>query len=215
MQVKLVVVSGSTKHQQIKLRLPTVIGRGRTCTLQLPHPLVSRQHCEIYEEGGRLKVRDLGSLNGTFVSGQKVTTSDLPPGCQLGVGTVTFRVEYETSEKIPADAMPPGWTKGAKPASGQAPAAASSPTAPIPATPIPASPIAPVAGAGTPMAGRVAAPIAAPVASAIPVAGPIAPLAAPVAQPVAGYAAPTTATPVAGVPIAGVPVAAQPGVSPP
>jgi pSer/pThr/pTyr-binding forkhead associated (FHA) protein len=56
---------------------------------------VSRQHCELFELNGQLMVRDLGSLNGTFVNNQRITESPLAPNELLTVGTVTFRAVYE------------------------------------------------------------------------------------------------------------------------
>ena len=97
MNAKLIVVGGDAKAAEVKLRLPTVIGRGREATLTLPHPLVSRQHCEIYEDGGKLCVRDLGSLNGTFVNNHKIEQATiLPSGDLLTIGTVTFRAVYSS-----------------------------------------------------------------------------------------------------------------------
>ncbi|MCO6454246.1 MAG: FHA domain-containing protein [Pirellulaceae bacterium] len=95
MHAKLVVVGGDAKAAEINLKLPTIIGRGRNASLTLAHPLVSRQHCEIVEHEGRLLVRDLGSLNGTFVGNERITESILAPGELLTVGTVTFRAVYE------------------------------------------------------------------------------------------------------------------------
>jgi pSer/pThr/pTyr-binding forkhead associated (FHA) protein len=92
---KLVVVGGDVKTTEVELRLPSTIGRGKGTTIVLPHPLVSRQHCEIYEADGQLMVRDLGSLNGTFVNNERITDAPLPPGELLTVGTVTFRAVYE------------------------------------------------------------------------------------------------------------------------
>ena len=94
MEAKLIVVGGDAKATEIKLRLPTIIGRGRGATLTLPHALVSRQHCEIYEAQGQLHVRELGSLNGTFVGNEPITEAPLPPGELLTVGAVTFRAIY-------------------------------------------------------------------------------------------------------------------------
>jgi hypothetical protein len=99
LSVKLVVVGGEVKTAEIKLRLPSTIGRGRGATIMLPHPLVSRTHCELFESEGRLMVRDLGSLNGTFINNQRVTEAPLPAGELLTVGTVTFRAVYETDEE--------------------------------------------------------------------------------------------------------------------
>ena len=99
LSAKLVVVGGEVKTAEIKLRLPSTIGRGRGATIMLPHPLVSRTHCELFESDGRLMVRDLGSLNGTFINNQRVTEAPLPPGDLLTVGTVTFRAVYENDEE--------------------------------------------------------------------------------------------------------------------
>jgi predicted component of type VI protein secretion system len=100
LQAKLIVVGGEVKTQEVKLRLPTVIGRGKEANLKVPLALVSRAHCEIRERDGRLFIRDLGSLNGTFVNNYKITTEQpLLPGELVTVGTVTFRAEYEMRPK--------------------------------------------------------------------------------------------------------------------
>jgi len=100
LNVKLVVVGGDVKTTELTLRLPSTIGRGRGTSIILPHPLVSRQHCELYEADGQLMVRDLGSLNGTFVNNQRITESFLAPGELLTVGTVTFRAVYEIDNTL-------------------------------------------------------------------------------------------------------------------
>lgn len=72
----------------------------------LPQALVSRQHCEIFESGGKLMVRDLGSLNGTFVNNQKIAEpSQINSEELLSIGTVTFRVMYDAAG---ASSPPPG-----------------------------------------------------------------------------------------------------------
>jgi predicted component of type VI protein secretion system len=98
LNARLVVVGGEVKTAEIKLRLPSTIGRGRGATIMLPHPLVSRQHCELFEADGRLMVRDLGSLNGTFINNQRISEAPLPAGDLLTVGAVTFRAVYEVQE---------------------------------------------------------------------------------------------------------------------
>lgn len=94
LNVKLVVVGGEVKTTEITLKLPSTIGRGRGTAVVLPHPLVSRNHCELFEADGKLMVRDLGSLNGTFVNNERVTEAPLAPGELLTIGTVTFRAVY-------------------------------------------------------------------------------------------------------------------------
>lgn len=170
MQAKLVVVGGEAKAAEISLKLPTIIGRGRDATLTLPHPLVSRQHCEIFENNGQLFVRDLGSLNGTFVGSQRITEAPLPSGELLTVGTVTFRAVYEQAP-LPPQSSPivnsstptPRGSATVKPtvsplsATEKDPVVKSAATireAPTAAKPAPAAPAAPV---GEP---KVAKPVA-------------------------------------------------------
>jgi hypothetical protein len=53
-----------------------LIGRSRDCTIPLPqeaeHLDVSRHHCTLEIAPPSLRVRDLGSLNGTYVNGKKI-----------------------------------------------------------------------------------------------------------------------------------------------
>lgn len=96
LRAKLVVVGGDAKSKEVDLRLPTVIGRGREVSLTLPHPLVSRRHTELFEKDGYLYVRDLGSLNGTYVNNRKIDGEQrLAPNELLTLGNVTFRALYD------------------------------------------------------------------------------------------------------------------------
>ena len=110
LKAKLLVVGGDAKTAEVKLRLPTVIGRGKEgVTLTLPHQLVSRKHTEIFEKDSYLFVRDLGSLNGTYVNNKRIAEPQiLKPNELLTLGNVTFRAIYEVPEGAPIPAvMPP------------------------------------------------------------------------------------------------------------
>ena len=57
------------------IELPTgesVIGRSRACIVQIAETTVSRQHAIFVVEPGKVRLRDLGSSNGTFVNGERV-----------------------------------------------------------------------------------------------------------------------------------------------
>ncbi|MEM8680117.1 MAG: FHA domain-containing protein [Planctomycetota bacterium] len=94
LKAKLKTVGGSETQAEIQLRLPATIGRGRENAVSLNHPLVSRHHCELFEQDGLLVVRDLGSLNGTYIGRDRVEERALYPGDLLTVGSFTFRAIY-------------------------------------------------------------------------------------------------------------------------
>ena len=72
--------------------LPFRIGRQPGLELVLPSQLVSKAHAEIYERDGALRVRDLGSRNGTFLNREAVTDAPLREGDILYLADFEFRV---------------------------------------------------------------------------------------------------------------------------
>jgi protease PrsW len=88
MGLELTVESGSMSGHRIRPDDGAVVlGRDESCAVRfLDERLVSRRHAEVRAEGGRLFVRDLGSRNGTFVNGRRVSTAELRPGDTLRLG---------------------------------------------------------------------------------------------------------------------------------
>ncbi len=95
MEVTLIVIRGKVGRDEIAFHPPAVMGRSREADLTVAHPMISRQHCELYEVNGLLMVRDLGSLNGTVVGDRKVVESALCPDDRFSVGPFTFQVQYQ------------------------------------------------------------------------------------------------------------------------
>lgn len=104
-QAKLTVVGGKASKRTVALRLPTTIGRSRDADLTVAHPQISRKHCELVEAGGLILIRDVGSLNGTYVNSHRVKEAPLPPDATFSIGPLTFRVRYQY-EGNPADIPP-------------------------------------------------------------------------------------------------------------
>lgn len=79
---------------------PIIIGRSEECKLRIPLAAVSRKHCELFIEDDELRVRDLGSSNGTFVNKDRVSQRELIPGDLVSVGPVVFVVKIDGFPKI-------------------------------------------------------------------------------------------------------------------
>lgn len=96
MEVKLVMFrqDGARKDFTIQNK-NTVLGRGEECGLRIPLLAVSRKHCEIIKNDSQLKLRDLGSSNGTYVNSKRVTETALKPGDRLVIGPVIFTVQID------------------------------------------------------------------------------------------------------------------------
>jgi pSer/pThr/pTyr-binding forkhead associated (FHA) protein len=94
MDVNLVLVkkNGGTRNFPLNSTV-TVIGRRQDCDLCVPLMVVSRKHCEINQDQGHLRLRDLGSRNGTLVNGEKINEVDLGPGDRIAIGPVDFGVQ--------------------------------------------------------------------------------------------------------------------------
>jgi hypothetical protein len=77
----------------------TILGRDNTADIILDDPGISRQHTEIRvtSDGPHLvtNIRDLGSTNGTFVNGERITSQRLADGDRVNVGrtVLIFRAE--------------------------------------------------------------------------------------------------------------------------
>ena len=94
-QAKLTVVGGKASKQTVSLQLPTSIGRSRDASLTVAHPQISRKHCELIESEGLVVIRDVGSLNGTYVGSKRIKEAPLPPNATFSIGPLTFRIRYK------------------------------------------------------------------------------------------------------------------------
>jgi pSer/pThr/pTyr-binding forkhead associated (FHA) protein len=62
-------------------------GRHPESDIFLDDITVSRRHAEIVREGGHYVVRDVGSLNGTYLNRERVESAPLADGDELQIGT--------------------------------------------------------------------------------------------------------------------------------
>ncbi|MDX9910957.1 MAG: FHA domain-containing protein [Phycisphaerales bacterium] len=71
------------------------IGREDGNQIRIPLAAVSREHAEIESTGKVAHLRDLGSSNGTFVNGQKISDRELHPGDRVVIGSAMFVVRID------------------------------------------------------------------------------------------------------------------------
>ena len=86
----LIVQNGPTEGTLIPLQAGynATIGRATTNRIVMPDEICSRNHCEIFFDAGRWKLRDLGSRNGTRVRGEPISGDfTLTEGRQFQIGT--------------------------------------------------------------------------------------------------------------------------------
>ncbi|HMP02491.1 MAG TPA: FHA domain-containing serine/threonine-protein kinase [Gemmatales bacterium] len=93
----LLVIAGPDTNVKFELDEGQVlsVGRGADTATRLKDPQVSRKHCEIKVEGGRIVLTDLGSAAGTMVNGKRVTTHTLRSGDVIQIGGTQMRLHSE------------------------------------------------------------------------------------------------------------------------
>ena len=108
MNYALQVVRGRSEANTLRLMDGVnSIGRHNDCQIRIRSSQVSRRHCQLFEEGNKLILRDLGSSNGTFVNGKRVLGQQtLKPGDVLTIGGVTLRVDQLGAAPKSAAASP-------------------------------------------------------------------------------------------------------------
>ena len=75
-----------------------LVGRGESCGVRLPSPLVSRVHARVHADGGRVLIEDAGSKNGTWVNGARIEQwVELGDGDEVAFGL--FRVVFRSASE--------------------------------------------------------------------------------------------------------------------
>lgn len=70
------------------------IGRSPECSIFLDDVTVSREHAEISAGGQGFRIRDAGSLNGTYINRVRVDAVDLRNGDEIQIGKYRFKFVF-------------------------------------------------------------------------------------------------------------------------
>jgi transcriptional regulator with GAF, ATPase, and Fis domain len=105
--IAVVVLSGAQRGASVPLRGKVRVGKAPDNELVLGDETVSRHHCEITRAPDGVRVRDLGSTNGTFLESARIAEAVAPVGSVLRVGdavSVALRPSIELLEVEPYEA---------------------------------------------------------------------------------------------------------------
>ncbi len=168
-QFQLVMHAGPTPGKTFPLEGDVLtIGREAGNAVTINDAEVSRKHSQFVLQGGKYVLTDLGSTNGTFVNGQRITGQHvLQPGDTISLGEqisllyeAVVAVDPNATMVSPAAARPAAARPAARQAAAPAPAPAPVPAyaGQVPASPDPhaAAPAAPAQKGGLPMPAIIA-----------------------------------------------------------
>lgn len=98
---RLAIVAGPGAGREIVLPdLPASIGRGINTTIRLENDTsISRQHAEVYEQGGKLYLRDLNSTHGTYINGRRISAQRLEHDDRIKVGQTVLLFQAKAGKK--------------------------------------------------------------------------------------------------------------------
>jgi predicted component of type VI protein secretion system len=125
MTASLVIKEGPKAGGKLDIEGEVVIGR-ESESLELDDEQLSRRHAVLRTADGGLEIEDLGSLNGTFVNGQRIEgTTRLSDGDLIKVGQSVLAIQGGAG--APATVAAPIPTEAPAPEPAAAPAAAPAP----------------------------------------------------------------------------------------
>jgi pSer/pThr/pTyr-binding forkhead associated (FHA) protein len=96
MNARIRVVGGPLSGETINVRGgKLLIGREEDCHLRPNSEFVSRHHCALLLDDYTLRIRDLGSKNGTFVNGRRIGSTEtiLLHDDVVAIGETTFLID--------------------------------------------------------------------------------------------------------------------------
>ncbi len=94
------VVQGQRLGNRFPVGSRIVIGRDVGCDLQLFDEGLSRRHLLIESDSRGFRLEDLGSSNGSYVNGRRITQARLVHGDVITAGTTQLQFQVETDSRI-------------------------------------------------------------------------------------------------------------------
>jgi len=94
-----IIVSGNDQRREYDLAPVNTIGRHPDNTLQILDRIVSKEHAQVLRQpDGRYLFRDLGSLNGSFLHGERVHEHLLREGDEIMLGSTSLTFHEKSAQ---------------------------------------------------------------------------------------------------------------------
>lgn len=90
---------------------PAIVGRATQCDIVIPGTHLSRRHAEFTIHGNSLRIKDLGSANGTFLNDRRIEDTVAHSGDRIRIDVYSFRLvgpdteENKTRIRMPIEAI--------------------------------------------------------------------------------------------------------------
>lgn len=92
LKVSLIIPTGAANVTELEMTgAEVLIGRTKDCQIQLSDKKCSRRHAKVIKNGLRFVVRDLDTVNGTFLNGQKIEEAELNGDDVIKIGDTEIR----------------------------------------------------------------------------------------------------------------------------
>lgn len=85
-------VSGTLFGRSVPLQASLSIGRAEDAGLRIPLDSISRQHARLTPAGNEVLVEDLGSANGTWINGKRITRASAVHGDEISFDKERFQL---------------------------------------------------------------------------------------------------------------------------
>jgi DNA-binding NtrC family response regulator len=96
-----VQISGQNPRQVALGARPVVLGAHASCDVVLEDPQISRRHAELLACPQGVRVKDLGSTNGTWWQGSRITEVLISSGAVIQLGAISARISANDAPSVP------------------------------------------------------------------------------------------------------------------
>jgi pSer/pThr/pTyr-binding forkhead associated (FHA) protein len=97
-----VILSGDAAGTEFELNRPNIsMGRGSEADWKFADDAMSKEHAALEFANGGIRLRDLGSMNGTRLNDSEVRAADLKNGDRFQLGNHAFQFVLEKRTKQP------------------------------------------------------------------------------------------------------------------